>query len=410
MLADMAHEDTDCVVVGGGPAGLVLGLVLARAGAEVVVVEKHADFLRDFRGDTVHPSTQDLLAELGLLEEFLTLPHIDMARVTMRYAGTELVLADFARLPTRRKAIAFLPQWDFLALLARAGERSGRFDLRMRTEVIGLRRDGDRITGVEAIGPEGRLTIDAPLVVAADGRDSRVRTEAGFVPAAVASAIDVLWFRLPRSDGERVPFFHGGAGTLICIDRGDFWQIASVVPAGVWDGTAESLANTRARVRRLEPRFADRLESLTLADVHLLRVRLERLERWYRDGLLVIGDAAHAMSPAGGVGINLAVQDAVAAGRMLGPALAAGARPTVRDLARVQRRRAWPARVTQAVQRGLQASLLGDVDDGHLPLPLTLLRRLPWLRHVTGRLIGLGARPEHLGGALRQRPAAGEHR
>ncbi|WP_420112997.1 FAD-dependent oxidoreductase [Pseudactinotalea sp.] len=391
----MTHIDTDCIVVGGGPAGLVLGLVLARAGVDVVVLEKHADFLRDFRGDTVHPSTQDLLAELGLLEEFLALPHADLPRVTMRYAGNDLVLADLSRLPTRRKAIAFLPQWDFLDLLARAGHETGRFDLRMRTEAAELRFDGDRVAGVDAVGPDGPLTIDARLVVAADGRDSRIRAAAGFTPVSVASPIDVLWFRLPRQPEEAVPFFHGGAGTLICIDRGDFWQIASVLPAGTWTPSEAGLAALRARVSRLEPLFASRLQDLAIDDVHLLRVRLERLQRWYRDGLLVIGDAAHAMSPAGGVGINLAVQDAVAAGRILAPVLAAR-RPTERDLARVQRRRAWPARLTQAVQRGLQPSLLDEVPDGALPSRLRWLTRLPWLRHAVGRLVGLGARPEHL--------------
>jgi 2-polyprenyl-6-methoxyphenol hydroxylase-like FAD-dependent oxidoreductase len=266
----------------------------------------------------------------------------------------------------------------------------------MRTEAAGLRLDGDRVVGVNATGPDGPVEINARLVVAADGRNSQIRAVAGFTPRGTASPIDVLWFRLPRIVGEPVPFFHGGSGTLICIDRGEFWQIASVLPAGTWDRSVAGLAAMRARVGHLEPRFVDRLHHVTLDDVQLLRVRLERLRRWHRDGFLVIGDAAHAMSPAGGVGINLAVQDAVAAGRLLGPVLGAGRRPTERDLARVQRRRAWPTWVTQAVQRGLQPSLLADVPDGALPLRLRALVLLPWLRHAVGRLVGLGARPEHL--------------
>ncbi|MGF6824301.1 2-polyprenyl-6-methoxyphenol hydroxylase-like FAD-dependent oxidoreductase [Microbacterium sp. ZKA21] len=388
--------DTDCVIAGGGPAGLMLGLLLARAGIDVVVVEKHADFLRDFRGDTIHPSTQDVLAELGLLDAFLARPHADMPRVRLSWHGEELTLADFTRLPTRRKVMTFMPQWDFLDLLADAAEAYTNFRLLRSTRVTGVIHDGDRIIGISGEGPDGTTDVRARLVVDASGRDSDLRSAAGLIPVGVAAAMDVLWFRLAKAPDDAYPFIQAGAGMIITIDRGDFFQIAHVIPAGTWTGSEEDLALMRQRIARISPRMTGPVARVARDDVHLLRVRLERLRRWYADGLLCIGDAAHAMSPAGGVGINLAIQDAVATARILAPVLRERA-PSARELRRVQRRRVWPVRVTQRVQRLLQRPLLSTPDAGTaMPVPLRFLRDHPALARIAGRFVGLGARPERL--------------
>lgn len=396
-----SHATADCLVVGGGPAGLLLGYLLARGGVRVVVAEKHADFLRDFRGDTIHPSTQELLLQLGLLEEFLELPHTDLDRVSFGWRGVrEVTLADLSHLPTARRAVTFMPQGDFLDLLARAAEALPTFELLRETAVDGLIRDGGRVVGAHAVGPSGPVELRAATVVAADGRDSDVRAAAGLLPRRLATAMDVLWFRIPKAPDERRPLLEAGAGMLVAIDRGDYYQVAHVIPAGSWDpergpGAQESLRAMTERVVAIEPAFSDRVDVLAYEDVKLLRVRLERLRDWAAPGLLCIGDAAHAMSPAGGIGINLAIQDAVATANILGPVLLDGA-PTLSDLRRVQRRRARPTALIQRVQQALQGMLL-DTDPGRpLPLPVRILDRFPPATWLVGRFIGLGLRPERL--------------
>lgn len=390
-------NEADCVIVGGGPAGLMLALLLLRSGLEVTVIEKHADFLRDFRGDTIHPSTQELLSELGLLEEFLTRPHADMPRVQVSWNGTELILADFTHLPTKRKVMTFMPQWDFLDLIADACAEHPGFRLIRSTRIDGLTREGERVVGVTGTGPEGDIAVRGRLIVDASGRDSVVRAAVGLTPVGRASAMDVLWFRLSKRSGQTFPFIQAGEGMIITIDRDDFFQIAHVIPAGSWTGSTDDVEEMHARIARISPRMADAVATVTAEDVHLLRVSLKRLRRWYVEGLLCIGDSAHAMSPAGGVGINLAIQDAVATARILGPVLRGAGPVGVADLRRVQRRRSWPTRATQFVQRRLQGPLLATRQSGSpLPLPLRLLRKHPRLTRLTGSFIGLGVRPEKI--------------
>jgi 2-polyprenyl-6-methoxyphenol hydroxylase-like FAD-dependent oxidoreductase len=392
-----------CCIAGGGPAGMTLGLLLARAGTDVVVLEKHADFLRDFRGDTIHPSTLQVMHELGMLERFLRLPHQEVARLGVAIGDEVLPVADFTHLPTRCRFLAFMPQWDFLDFLAAEGRSHPGFGLRMRAEVTELIAAGDRVAGVRATTPDGALDVRADLVVAADGRSSRVRELAGLPVDELGAPMDVLWFRLSRrpGDGAHTMGRLAAGRMLALIDRGEHWQCGYIIPKGALDDIrARGLDAFRAEVATLAPFAADRMSEIaSWDDVKLLTVVVDRVRRWHRPGLLCIGDAAHAMSPIGGVGINLAIQDAVAAANRLAAPLRAG-RVTSDDLRAVQQRRDFPTRVTQRLQLLAQERivrpLLARTERLRPPAVLRLLARFPALQRIPGRLIGLGIRPEHV--------------
>ncbi|GEP09916.1 FAD-dependent oxidoreductase [Methylobacterium gnaphalii] len=391
-------------IVGGGPAGMMAGLLLARAGVSVAVLEKHQDFLRDFRGDTIHPSTLAVLDELGLGDAFLTLPHRKIETLTGVIAGNSFRIADLRHLPTKHRFIALIPQWDFLDFLAKAGRRYARFRLLMQAEAVDLIESDGRIVGVRARTPEGETAINADLVIAADGRHSLMRDRSGLEGEAFGAPMDVLWFRLSRrdSDGEGGGGWFGRGHLLVTIDRGDYWQCAFVVPKGSDAAIrAEGLAAFRKGVAALAPFLADRVDEIQDFDtVKLLTVVVDRLKRWHRPGLLCIGDAAHAMSPIGGVGINIAIQDAVAAANLLAVPLREG-RVTEHDLARVQARRLPAAKRTQAVQRFMQDRFIARVLDKSAeplepPLALRLINRIPLLQRLPARIFGLGFQPEHV--------------
>jgi 2-polyprenyl-6-methoxyphenol hydroxylase-like FAD-dependent oxidoreductase len=392
-----------CCVAGGGPAGMMLGFLLARSGVDVVVLEKHADFLRDFRGDTVHPSTLELMYELGLLDEFLKLPHRKVDHLTGQVGDEHLHLIDLTHLPTHCKYIALMPQWDFLNFLVRQGKRYKTFDLRMRAEATDLIEENGRIVGVHARTPDGDLAIRADLVVGADGRHSTVRAKAGFQSDDYGAPMDVLWFRLPRMGTDTTETFgHIEAGMImIMLDRGDYWQCAYVIPkGGIERVQAEGLDAFRSRVLAMSPFFADRIGELkSWDDIKLLSVTVDRLGKWWRPGLICVGDAAHAMSPIGGVGINLAVQDAVAAANRLAAPLKAGAVSDA-DLQAIQSRRMLPVRFTQALQLLMQNNIISRVLQSTQrpkpPLLFRLIDRIPLLQRIPGRLLAVGIRPEHI--------------
>jgi len=368
-----------------------------------VVLERHADILRDFRGDTVHTSTMQVLHELGLLDAFLARPHSEVHELAAQIGDTFIHIADFSHLPTSAKFVAFMPQWEFLDFLAEQAKRYPTFRLLMRTEATGLMREGDRMVGVTAKGPDGDLEINAHLTIAADGRHSTLRDGAGFEVVEHGAPMDVLWLRLsksPRDPAQTLGRMDAGR-IFIMLDRGDYWQCAFVIPKGGIDAVhARGLEAFRADIVQLAPSLHDRVHELaTWDDVKLLTVAVNRLDTWFRPGLLCIGDAAHAMSPVGGVGINLAIQDAVAAANILVPKLREGG-ATLTDLRAVQRRREPPTRMTQRVQVAIQNRIIGTVlgraSTPKPPFAVRLLEWFPLLRRLPARVIGMGFRPEHI--------------
>ncbi|MDB5397187.1 MAG: ubiF 2 [Rhodospirillales bacterium] len=393
----------ECCVAGGGPAGMMLGFLLARAGVSVAVLEKHADFLRDFRGDTIHPSTLRIMDELGLLDALLALPHQKAEQLRGQVGEFSVPIADFRSLSRRWGFVVLMPQWDFLDFLAAQAGRFEGFDLRMRAEVTDLIEENGRVCGVRAQTPDGPLTVRAALTVGCDGRHSTVREKAGFTIQDLGAPMDVLWFALPRRPDDSVETigrFDPGR-IFVMINRGNHWQCAFVIPKGSYAQVlAKGLPDFRATLLKLAPFLADRTNQVaTWNDVKLLTVSVDRLNEWARPGLLCIGDAAHAMSPVGGVGINLAIQDAVATANILAEKLRAGAvRPD--DLKRVQSRRAFPAHVIQSgqifIQRRVIKRVLAGTKPMSPPLIMKLLGRFPLLRQLPARIIGIGVRPEHV--------------
>ncbi len=400
----METISTTCVIAGAGPAGMMCGFLLARAGVDVTVLEKHRDFLRDFRGDTVHPSTLQIMSELGLLEDFLKLPHSCIRTANLEIGDEHLTIGDFGRLHTVCKFIALMPQWDFLDFLAGRAKRLPGFHLLMETEVKDLILEGERVCGVLAAGPGGNTQIKAGLTIAADGRHSVLRDKSGLKVEDLGAPFDVLWLRLPVLPGDPVDLVGKvkGGQLFVMIYRTDYWQCAYLIPKGGFDAIKrEGLARFRARLKDIAGLAAGRVDDAIqdFDQVKLLTVTVDRLTRWARPGLLCIGDAAHAMSPIGGVGINLAIQDAVATANILGPVLKRGA-PELRDLERVQQRRLFPTKVIQALQVAAQnnflAPTLAATQTPKPPFIFRLLNDWPWARQFPARIIGLGVRPEHV--------------
>jgi 2-polyprenyl-6-methoxyphenol hydroxylase-like FAD-dependent oxidoreductase len=392
-----------CCIAGGGPAGMMLGLLLARAGVAVLVLEKHADFLRDFRGDTIHPSTLEIMHELGLLEEFLRQPHQEVCNLGAQIGDAFLQIADFTHLPTHCRFIALMPQWDFLNFIAKQARRFATFQLEMEAEVTNLIEEGGRVIGAQAETPEGKLAVRADLVVGADGRHSIVRAKAGLESIDLGAPMDVLWMRLSRratDPGQTLGRIDAGR-IFVMLNREDYWQCAYVIPKGGFEQIRRNgLVGFREEITGLAPYLRDRVAELgDWSDIKLLTVAVDRLRVWHRPGLLCIGDAAHAMSPIGGVGINLAIQDAVAAANILGPRLLRGA-VDEEDLKSVQHRREFPTRATQALQVLVQNQVIGRVlrSTRRLspPLLLRLIGRWPLLRRIPARVVGIGFRPEHV--------------
>lgn len=394
---------TRCCIAGGGPAGVMLGFLLARQGVDVFVLEKHADFLRDFRGDTIHPSTLEIMYELGILDEFLKRPHQKVTELGGKVGSETLTIADFTHLPTYCHFLALMPQWDFLNFITEQASRYPTFHLRMQAEVTDLIEVNGTVAGVRAKTPNGTLEIRAPLTVGADGRHSVVRERAGLKVIDLGAPMDVMWMRLsrrPTDPPQTLGHFDRGR-ILFLINREDYWQCAFVIPKGTADEIRHrGLEAFRQEIAALEPFLQGRTEELSdWKQISLLTVTVDRLARWSRPGVLCIGDAAHAMSPIGGVGINLAIQDAVAAANLLGPKLRQN-NVTESDLEAVQRRRSFPTRATQRfqilIQNNVIRKILGSDKTLSAPWVLKLLQRWPVLRRIPARVLGLGFRPEHV--------------
>lgn len=400
-MAAFGESPMGCCIVGGGPAGMMLGYLLGRAGVEVQVLEKHADFLRDFRGDTVHPSTLEIMHELGLLEEFLKRPHQEVNEVRARIGGKPIVLGKTSYLRTRCRFMVLMPQWDFLDFLAEQGRRYPTFHLRMQTEVTALIEENGRIVGVRGNTPAGPMEVRADLVVGADGRNSVVRHCSGLTIEDLGAPTDVLNMKLSKRIDDPVLAVVVDHGKLLAmLDRGDYWQCGFPILKGSADEVQRrGIENFRAGIVEVAPFLGDRVGELRdWNDVKLLTVRVNRLRQWYRPGLLCIGDAAHAMSPIGGIGINLAIQDAVAAANVLAGPLREGA-VSAEDLAKIQRRRAFPTRVTQHLQELMRKEIgrgVGKAGPACPPWPVRLLERTALLCRLRTRFVSVGIRSEHV--------------
>ncbi|MBW6423876.1 FAD-dependent oxidoreductase [Rhizobium sp. XQZ8] len=402
-MSENREIETTCVIAGAGPAGLMLGLLLARAGVDVVVVEKHGDFLRDFRGDTIHPSTLEVMHELGLIDEFLKLPHTRAPKLTAEMGGRTTTMADFSRLPVKNRFIAFMPQWDFLNFLAGKAGQYPNFRLIMQARVADVLEEQGRVAGLAVETPEGRMTVRSKLVIGADGRNSIVREKAGLEIENFGTPSEVVWMKLSKQPGDphEVMGHAGPRQGLVLIDRGDYWQCGYVIRRTTFaEIRAKGIEAFRQMVAEVSPLSAERLQEIrSFDDTSLLTVRIDRLKQWWRPGLICIGDAAHAMSPIGGVGVNLAIQDAVAAANILSRPLREG-RLSNDDLAAVEKRRGFPTRATQKLQLMMRSSRKVDqADERKRKGPPAFIRgiaRFPLLAHLAGRLIGLGFRMEHV--------------
>ncbi|MGB8966164.1 MAG: FAD-dependent oxidoreductase [Candidatus Cybelea sp.] len=403
-MSEPQRLSTSVCIVGGGPCGMMLAVLLARAGSDVTVLEKYPDFFRDFRGDTVHPSTLELLYELGWLDDFLALPHNEFQTASANIAGVRVKVADLSHLPTHCKFVALMPQWDFLNFLAERGRRYPTFHLLMSTQGTGLIEHDGRVIGARAMTANTEIEIAAKFVVGADGRHSTIRDLIGFAVKDLGAPMDILWMRISKHSGDAASEL-GWVRTghmVILLDRGDYWQCAYLIAKGSFAQLqAEGIGTLQRELAETVPMLSDRVGELDdWSKIAMLDVRVDRLERWHREGLLCIGDAAHAMSPIGGVGINLAIQDAVAAANVLVAPLVEGIAPSDGDLARIQERRMFPTKVTQGFQTFVQDRAIGPLMQGAPitapPLAARLFNEFPLLRRLPARLIGIGVRPEHI--------------